>query len=312
MHDENPLVSIAMATYNGERFLRKQLDSIYAQTYQNIEVVVCDDYSSDRTVEILEEYKQKKGLFYYKNRQNLGYFKNFEKVLGLCEGKYIALADQDDIWLPNKIERLILAINGYSLIYSDARYIDEDDRVFAESVRTYTGLPVQSGKPLKYLTFNSFIIGCTCLFRKELLSSALPFPEGERYHDWWLSLVACTQQGILYLDEPLIEYRNHGKNTLGLKKKSGVWKKWFGFLYYSREIEILIIQQERLQSLIENRIFTEKERHFICLAKDFYSDRINHWPHFKAFLIALRNWKYIFPGYPVFFVIKAATGVLFR
>ena len=100
---QNKLVSIAMATYNGEKYLKEQLDSIYAQTYKDIEVIVCDDCSSDKTVEILDEYKEKYGLKYYINEKNLGFKKNFEKAISLCSGDFIALADQDDIWIENKI-----------------------------------------------------------------------------------------------------------------------------------------------------------------------------------------------------------------
>ena len=88
-----PLVSIAIATYNGERFLRKQLDSIYAQSFNNIEVIACDDCSIDSTVSILEEYSVMYGLRYYQNNRNLGYVKNFEKLMELCAGEFIALSE---------------------------------------------------------------------------------------------------------------------------------------------------------------------------------------------------------------------------
>ena len=103
-------ISIALATYNGGRFLREQLDSIYAQTWRNIEVVASDDRSSDDTVAILEEYGQSHGLRYEINDENLGFVRNFEKILARCTGDFIALADQDDIWLPDKLERLIAGI----------------------------------------------------------------------------------------------------------------------------------------------------------------------------------------------------------
>lgn len=114
---KNKLVSIAMATYNGEKYLKEQLDSIYAQTYKNIEVIVCDDCSSDKTVEILDEYKEKYGLKYYINEKNLGFKKNFEKAISLCSGDFIALADQDDIWIESKIEIFLKSKGIDNLIY---------------------------------------------------------------------------------------------------------------------------------------------------------------------------------------------------
>src|SRR5574344_2136916 len=99
------MISLALPTYNGEKYLREQLDSIFNQTMVPEEIVVVDDRSTDSTIQILEEYKQKYGLKYYINEQNLGYNKNFEKAITLCQGDYIALCDQDDVWLPEKIEK---------------------------------------------------------------------------------------------------------------------------------------------------------------------------------------------------------------
>ena len=131
---QNKLVSIAMATYNGEKYLRKQLESIYNQTYKNIEFIVCDDRSSDKTVKILQEYQNKYGLKFFINEQNLGFVKNFEKAASLCTGEYIAFADQDDVWLPDKIEILLSEIGNNSLICSDAKLIDENNNQVAESL----------------------------------------------------------------------------------------------------------------------------------------------------------------------------------
>ncbi len=112
---KNSLISIAMATYNGEKYLKDQLDSIYNQTYKNIEVIVTDDCSIDKIVEILEQYARFHGLKYTVNEENLG----FVKVISLCGGEYIALADQDDIWEKNKIEILVNEIGSNLLIHSD-------------------------------------------------------------------------------------------------------------------------------------------------------------------------------------------------
>ena len=98
-------ISIAMATFNGEKYLREQLDSIYSQTLLPYEIVAADDCSTDRTTEILEEYRIKKGLKYLVNEHNIGVVKNFEKAISLCQGDYVALSDQDDIWFPEKLEK---------------------------------------------------------------------------------------------------------------------------------------------------------------------------------------------------------------
>lgn len=107
-----PLISIALATYNGEKYLEDQLNSIYTQTYKNIEVAVTDDCSTDKTVEILEQYSKSHGLKYFVNTENLGFVKNFEKAISLCEGDFIALSDQDDVWEKDEIGILVNKIGS--------------------------------------------------------------------------------------------------------------------------------------------------------------------------------------------------------
>ena len=107
------MISIALPTYNGEKYIREQLDSIYNQTLVPDEVVVVDDCSTDNTVNILEEYSQRYGLKYFVNDSNIGYNKNFEKAIRLCAGDYIALSDQDDVWFPTKIQVSYDAISKF-------------------------------------------------------------------------------------------------------------------------------------------------------------------------------------------------------
>lgn len=118
------MISIAMATYNGEKYLREQLDSILAQTVQDFELVVCDDCSTDSTVRILEEYVEKDArIKIFCNEQNLGFVKNFEKAISLCQGECIALSDQDDVWLPEHLQVLLENIGEKDLCGTDASQI---------------------------------------------------------------------------------------------------------------------------------------------------------------------------------------------
>jgi glycosyltransferase involved in cell wall biosynthesis len=307
------LVSIAMTTYNGARFLEKQLDSIYSQTYGNIEVFVCDDGSTDGTVGILEEYKNRYGLNYLINEKHLGFIKNFEKAIGLCTGKFIALADQDDIWLPQKIERLVQGIGDHSLIYSDASYIDENATVFAPSVRRFTGNIYFSGKPLYMLFFQNCVTGCTVLFKRELLDDGLPVPPEMPSHDWWLTIVACKKNGICHIDEPLVLYRKHASNTLGLYKEPDILLKLFGFLLPKKRNNYLFENEEkRLKILMDHDFFNEKEKYFLAEAHAFYYDIVHTRIHFKAFLIGIKQRKYIFSHIKGILRLKAILGVLFR
>lgn len=210
-----PLISIAMATFNGEKYLRDQLQSIYNQTYNKIEVIVCDDLSTDKTVEILEEFANTYGLVYQINDSHLGLVKNFEKALSLARGDYIALSDQDDIWYPNKLELLINNIGSCSMIFSAVQVIDENGNphnnpiIVSEYSRDHT-------EKVNFSDFieTAWVLGCTGLIEKSLLEKTLPFPNGVMFHDWWLTMAAIKMgNGIKYIHKPTIKYRQHGDNA---------------------------------------------------------------------------------------------------
>jgi glycosyltransferase involved in cell wall biosynthesis len=309
---QNDLISIAITTYNGEKFLQKQLDSIFQQTIKNIEVVVCDDRSTDGTVAILENYKKKHGLRYFINDKNLGFFKNFERVLGFCEGTLIALSDQDDIWLPKKLERLKKSIGNFSLVYSDVSFIDDNDHMVAESATTFAGLLPLSGKPFRILAFNNFVIGCTVMITRDLLRIAMPFPDGAYAHDYWLAVVACKRNGIYYCNERLVQYRLHSGNTIGMRKKPSLPTKIFGFLYQKSNMTPVAVQEKRLQNLSECALFSYEERKFLSMAYEYFHDRLTTFIHVKAFFIAVRNSSNIFPGVHWLWRAKQVFGTLLR
>jgi glycosyltransferase involved in cell wall biosynthesis len=215
MQPNSPLVSVVMGTYNGGKYLREQLESIYGQTYKKIEVIVSDDCSTDNTVEILKEFSRDHGLKCYINEKNLGLVKNFEKVLSLAKGDYIALADQDDIWYPGKIELLLNNIGPSSLIHSGVHVIDGlgrphgDAFVVSEYSRDHT-------EKVNFSDFleTAWVLGCTSLIERSLLEKCLPFPDGVMFHDWWLTMAAIKLgHGIKYIHEPTIKYRQYGENT---------------------------------------------------------------------------------------------------
>ena len=210
------MISVAMPTYNGEKYLREQLDSIYNQTMLPDEVVVVDDCSTDGTVGILKEYHEKCGLKYYINEQNLGYNKNFEKAILLCHGDYIALSDQDDVWFPNKIEES----------YNKIREYPEDEPSLVSSFGISTNqklepLPVishdiQKGDWRLNLT-RYYAQGCTLMMNRKLLEYIIPFPE-EMIYDAYIGLTAAMIGNRYYIDKQLMYYRQHGNNSLSSNK----------------------------------------------------------------------------------------------
>lgn len=215
----NPLVSVALATYNGEAFLEAQLESIFRQDYQPLEIVVVDDCSSDQTPFFLEQYAKTGKLKFWRNDQNLGYVKNFERVISKCSGELIALADQDDIWDSKKITKLVDAIGNNLLVHSDAVLIDHQGKKLTDSFSEYSK-KMTMPKSCTDALLNGSVTGCTSLFRRELLSDILPFPEGLYVHDKWIGLIAFLKNGFVYLDEPLISYRQHSNNSIGVAPSS--------------------------------------------------------------------------------------------
>lgn len=208
-----PRVSVAIATYNGEAFLRPQLESIYAQTWRGLDVVVSDDASTDGTGEILREFERSHGLRVHYGAERQGIVQNFSRAIRLCAGDLIALSDQDDLWKPHKIERLVAGIGGATLIYGNiSEYVgsdgvvreDEQIRPFVEFARRHG-----SGHPTRYLLAENWVVSHSVMLRRELVEHALPIPPAQPFHDGWLALVASKLGGLVFLDECLQIYRRH-------------------------------------------------------------------------------------------------------
>lgn len=220
---EPSYVSVAMATYNGERFIKEQIDSILCQTIKPSEIIICDDCSTDNTWEILQQYASKDSRFHvYTNNQNLGFIKNFEKAISLCSGAYVALSDQDDIWMDNHLEFLLDGMGNKIMSCGNALLVDENGKSLGLSYKEMElldTLPDDDFQKLKSLLFfRSPYQGASMLFKRELTKSALPFPEGLSYHDRWLAMVACVSGGINYIDNIVLNYRRTHENVTEYKK----------------------------------------------------------------------------------------------
>ncbi|MCJ8327998.1 MAG: glycosyltransferase family 2 protein [Campylobacterales bacterium] len=213
------LVSIAMCTYNGERYLKEQLDSILNQSYKNIEIIICDDKSTDNTIEIIKNYLNKfDNIKLFENKDNLGFVKNFEKVISLCKGEYISLCDQDDIWNLNKIDIFLNNIDDNLLIYTDAKLINGQGKELNEFLLKGKKNCVK-GKCNKSLLFDNCISGNTLMFKKDLLEHILPIPLNVDFHDKWIAFIASTYGSIVYYDKALISYRRYDEQVTAVKKK---------------------------------------------------------------------------------------------
>lgn len=229
------MISVALCTYNGAAHIAEQLHSIIGQSCQPDEIVICDDCSTDGTLDIarsvLSGWRGETLLF--ENEQNLGFSCNFQKAMGLCRGELIFLSDQDDIWHKDKIAIITEAMNSHPeamLAVHDAVLVDMDRHVLKTSFWEYLTPPFRKEElnscHYRRLFCSNVVQGCACALRRELFEQAQPFPKAA-CHDEWLALVAIASDSLLLVDMPLLEYRQ-GNNQIGGLRPSLVQKicKW--------------------------------------------------------------------------------------
>lgn len=222
--------SIAMCTYNGSRFILEQLESIVNQSYPPCEVIICDDGSRDNTCELVEEFQEKYPnlIKLYKNDINIGRNKNFSQAIGLCEGDIIALSDQDDVFLPNKLEWIAKVLKSnleFGLVFSNAIVVDESLSTISKDLFSIIWPPFterrkrcfRQGEAFQVLVRNRPALGCSIAFRKELRDFLLPIP-AEFSHDAWIMLLASLLSKIYFIDRSLVMYRQHDANIAGVQK----------------------------------------------------------------------------------------------
>lgn len=220
-------IDILMATYNGERYLKEQIESILKQTYTNFRLIISDDCSTDNTKQILEEYRKKDSrIEVYYQTENLKNTRNFEFLLSKVENELYGLADQDDIWLPTKIEKSIheLEKKQADLVFCDLVLVDETGKEIGKSFWKEKGFykKIKKDKNYEGLRLNNYVTGCTIVGKKEMLKQILPIPQNNKYliHDYWIAIVTSLKGKIAYIEEPLMKYRQHGNNQVGYKMKS--------------------------------------------------------------------------------------------
>lgn len=212
----HPLVSIVVCTYNGERWLRAQLESLIAQTYPNLEIIIADDRSTDGTRHIIEEYRARDSRIKSRvNPHNLGYNRNFEQAFRYAQGDLIAISDQDDIWRNDKISRMISLFSDTETVLAhcqSARF-----RETIPDIQRQTARRLFEGNDVRKMMFFNTVAGHNIIFRKELLRHAEPFPDNV-FYDWWLTIVAAIYGRVRATDEVLTYHRYHDANvTLGKK-----------------------------------------------------------------------------------------------
>lgn len=230
----NEQIDILLATYNGEKYLKEQIDSILNQTYANIRLIISDDCSKDKTVEILKNYKNKDSrIELHIQQQNLGVVKNIEFLLNRVQSPYYMLADQDDYWMPKKVEKSLEALKTKEadLVFGDLEVVDENLNTISPSFNDYMLLTRKINKYIDSYKVNylyNCVTGCTILAKKETIEYILPLPTTSNHliHDHWIGIMVSLKGKLAYMPEKYIKYRQHGNNQVGTKKISHGFTKF--------------------------------------------------------------------------------------
>lgn len=208
--------------------MRKQLDSVLAQTVQDLQIVICDDCSSDSTMKILDGYAAKDSrIQIFHNEKNLGFKKNFEKAISLCSGEYIALCDQDDIWLPHHLTCLMELIGDHDIACGNAELINEHDRSMGMNLNETCEFYHYSDSDLliyKLICARNPFQGGSMLIRKSFFDKVLPVPDNIPYHDSWFSICSCFKDRIKYTFEVITRYRIH-QHQITVNHKQNLFNK---------------------------------------------------------------------------------------
>jgi len=215
-------LSICMATHNGARFLKEQMDSILNQLKADDELIISDDNSFDDTIEIIQACQDNRIKFLRSKKFN-NPAKNFEHALASCKKDIIFLADQDDVWHLNKIKVMTEALRECDLAVSDCRIVDEHLKTIAPS---FFELNKSKNGLLNNLLKSSFV-GCCMAFHRHVLDKAIPFPNEVTMHDQWIGLIAQKYFNVKFIPQALVDHRRHSKNysTTGGRSKNSLGKK---------------------------------------------------------------------------------------
>ena len=224
-------VECVLCTYNGSEYICEQLDSIGRQTYKIDRLIVCDDASTDDTVKLVSAWRESADfrVDIYVNESGLGAAGNFEKALSLTKGDYIFFADQDDVWLPEKIDQSMREMSRLEktygkqmpcLVHTDLTVVDKKLQLIHRSFLRNQGLRhiEDENRLLPCLMVQNFVTGCTMVINRPLKNQAVPFPKYIIMHDYWLALAAALYGKIGFVNRPTMLYRQHGNNTVGAVK----------------------------------------------------------------------------------------------
>lgn len=232
-----------MASYNGEKYIREQLNSILNQLGPEDEVIVSDDGSQDNTCEEIKAIYDKRVHLIY-NNNNHGFTQNFENALNNASGDIVFLSDQDDIWASNKVKKVVEGLERYDCVISDCITVDNDLKTIQES--RFDAFKIHRPSAIQHI-IKSRYLGCCMAFKRNVIERALPFPDRKDLveHDIWLASVALVYYKTCLIKEPLVYYRRHGENASdgGFEKGYPFINKIYRRIY--RVVELIKIKNRK-------------------------------------------------------------------
>ena len=276
-------IDILLATYNGERYLSNQLDSIINQSYDNWKILIRDDGSKDGTLEIIEWYTKKyynKIFLIEDEKKNLGICGNFSELLNYSHSNYAMFCDQDDIWIKDKIkitfQKMKEMENTYGskcpiLVHTDLIVVDKKLEKISNSFWKFSYLNPVTQKKFSKLLIQNFVTGCTIMINRALKNISPVIPENAMCHDWWLALIACAFGKIESIPMPMVLYRQHLSNEIGAST-------WNHFFFIVNTIKALIhknffviFEEEKTQTRNTLKKIISQSKCFY----DYYSEKLD-------------------------------------
>lgn len=271
------MISIAMTTYNGSKYIVEQLDSIKQQTLLPDEVIICDDRSSDNTVDIVSDYIIKNKLTKWKifvNEKNLGWKQNFRRAISLTKGEIVFFSDQDDIWIEDKIEVMTSLMNKYNMgcLFGESVKIDGDGKDLAErnSVNRFTGALTRIDFSPSFYTVGG--LGCCMCVHRRVIDKYLQLDVTIDDHDSQCPRIAVLYDSLWHIDKEVIKYRIYSGNTSGISNR---------YSYGSSDLKHRIADIESIKTWLE------------VILKDSQVEESKRWQIKRAYYLQEKRLKYL-------------------
>lgn len=264
MHSYDNRISVALAVYNGEKYLQQLLLSLEQQTIKPFEIVILNDCSTDNSETVIRQFQFScSEVHYYKNDSNIGHLLAFKKLAGLCQGDFIAFCDQDDIWLPDKLELCfehlsVMPKDKPSVVFTDLALINDNGNLVAPSFWNYYNIRVASTNFFDVLG-NNVITGCTTFVNRSMLNEIKKMPEEALLHDYWMALIAYGFGCYHSLYKATVHYRIHAQ-TVTQKYKTSFLKKVLRInktsVYFLKKVK----QAKKFSMMYGNKLSEDKRR----------------------------------------------------